>query len=218
MGHEAMTEVLQRTLREIERGRGPRLVQVRVPSGVTVEESRDLQGEVHVQLRAPDGALAVEFTPADGRCRIHAPQVEVVGDDDLRLSGRRVQIEGTHGVELRSGDARVGVEPDRVELRAEELSAVGRSVAWAAETVRVIAGVAETEAHRIAQRADELDTRAGVLVERTRQSFREAAELAQHKAERVRFVAEDTFRVLGRRALFKAREDMKLRGERIYLD
>ena len=44
------------------------------------------------------------------------------------------------------------------------------------------------------------------------------SELAQTRAGRVRMVAEETFRILGERTLFKARRDMKLKGETIYLD
>lgn len=217
MGHETMTGALRAALHEAQRTQeGP--IRFEVPSGVAIEEGRAPDGRPRVALRAPDGSLVVEYLPGEGRCRIHAPHVEVEAGDELRLRGRTVRIEADHAVSLRSGSAAVTVDAGRVHLIGDELRAVAKGLSWTAETVRVVADVAETKARRIVERADELETRAQVLVEKTRQSFREAEELAQHKAQRLRLVAEDTFRLLGRRALFKAREDMKLRGDRIYLD
>lgn len=182
----------------VERTRPDARSMARVPSGATLEERRERDGGTIVELRAPDGGLIVEYRPAEGTCRIHARAVQLCAEDDLSLSaGRRVQIEAAEGVVLRSGESAVSVDP--------------RAIAQRAETV-------ETEASRLVQRVAELETHARRLVERTRESFREIEELAQTKAGRLRLVAEETVRVLGRQTFFKAREDMKLRGERIYLE
>lgn len=170
----------------------------RVPSGATLEERRDRDGGAVVELRAPDGGLLVEYRPAEGTCRIHARAVQLRAEDDLSLSaGRRVQIEAAEGIELRSGESAVTINPQRVAQRAETV---------------------ETEAGRLVQRAAEIETHARQLVERARESFREIEELAQTKAGCLRLVAEETVRVLGRQTFIKAREDMKLRGQRIYLE
>ena len=171
---------------------------VTTPSGATLEERRDRDGAPVVELFAPDGTLVVQYRPRDGSCRIHARAVELRAEDDLRLhAGRRVRIEGAEGIELAAGDAAVSVEPDRVAVSAATV---------------------ESTAQRLIQRAGEIETHARRLVERAAESFREVEGLAQTKAGRLRLVAEDTFRALGRRTFLKAREDMKLRGERIYLE
>ena len=169
----------------------------RVPSGASLVEREEPGGAV-IELRAADGTLVVEYLPEQGSCRIHARTVQLRADDDLTLSaGRRVQIEGEEGVVLRSGSSSVALDPTRVGLLAERV---------------------ETEARRLVQRAGEVETHARQIVERARASFREVEDLAQTKAGRLRLVATDTLRMLGRQAVFKAREDMKLRGKRIYLE
>ena len=73
------------------------------PSGVVLVEHRDDEGQPQLELRAPDGALVLEYKPTEGLCRIHAPRVEVAAQSDLRLSGRRVAIEADEKLALRSG-------------------------------------------------------------------------------------------------------------------
>ena len=171
---------------------------VRVPSGVALLEREGADGAAVVEVRAPDGALVVEYLPERGSCRIHARAVELRAEADLSLSaGRRVKIEAEQGVELRSGESTVAIEPARVGVVAERV---------------------ETQARRLVQTVGELETNARQIVERARESFREVEELAQTKAGRLRLVAKDTLRALGRQAVIKAREDMKLRGKHIYLE
>ncbi len=191
---------------------------VGVPSGATLEERCDRDGRTSVTLRAPDGGLLLEYLPADGTCRIHAQRIDIEAEQSLRLAGRRVQIEAERGVVLRSGDTTVAVRPDQIGLLTEELRASATSTEWTSKTFRLAAEQVETEAHRIVQRVGELETHARQIIERTRESFREAEELAQTQAGRIRLVAKDTLWALGRRALIKAREDLKLRGDKIYLD
>lgn len=170
-----------------------------VPSGVSLVERVESSGSPVVELRSADGALVVEYLPEKGSCRIHAHAVHLRADADLNLSaGQRVKIEGAHGVELRSGSSSVAVEPKRLGLVAERV---------------------DTEARRLVQRVGELETEARQIFVRARESFREIEDLAQTKAGRLRLVATDTLRVLGRQAVIKAREDLKLRaGKTIYLE
>ncbi|MCA9604689.1 MAG: DUF3540 domain-containing protein [Myxococcales bacterium] len=192
---------------------------VRVASGVALEERRDEQGQAHVELRAPDGTLLVELDPSSGTCRIRAPRIEVQAQQDLRLgSHQAVRIEGEQGIFMRSGDTEAVLDQERFVVRGREAVIEAERIGWKAKALSVASELVETEARRLVQRAGHVETHARRLVERTRESFREVEDLAQTKAGRLRLVAEDTLRAMGRRTLLKAREDMKLRGERIYLD
>ncbi|MCC6874275.1 MAG: DUF3540 domain-containing protein [Sandaracinaceae bacterium] len=186
-------------------------------SGVVLIERHDPHGQAHLELRAPDGALVLEYRPAEGVCRLHAPRVEIEAMSDLPLAGRRVAIEGER-LELSRGQSSIALDAGAVKLRAVELEAEVTRASWTAEIFRVTGDRVETEAKRLVQRAGELETDARQIVERAKETFREVAELAQTRAGRLRLVAEDSLYALGRRAFVKAREDLKLRGEHIHLD
>jgi hypothetical protein len=47
--------------------------------------------------------------------------------------------------------------------------------------------------------------------------YRDVEGLSQTRAGRLRLVAEEALHLMGRRALVKAREDVKVKGEKIYL-
>ncbi|MCC6877367.1 MAG: DUF3540 domain-containing protein [Sandaracinaceae bacterium] len=188
------------------------------PSGVVLIEHPEEAG-ARLELRAPDGALVLEYRPAEGLCRIHAPRVEVAAQGDLRLAGRCVALEAAEALVLEAGPARVVLEEGgAVKLDAPELAARVGHVAWASERVRIAADHVETHAQRLVQHAGEIETHARQIVEHARETFREVKELAQTRAGRLRLVAEDALRLLGRRTAIKAREDLMLTGEHIYLD
>ena len=146
------------------------------------------------------------------------PRIEIAASNELRLSGRSVRVEAERSLVMSAGDTAISAQPRHLSLLAEEIAVTSQQTSWTTKGFRLVGDVVETRARRIVQRAEEMESRARLLVEKTWQSLREAEDLAQTKAQRVRLVAEDTLRAFGRRTLLKAREDMKLRGERIYLD
>lgn len=104
-----------------------------------------------------------------------------VGDGDLELrAGGRVRIVGKNGVELE-----------------------GSTVTLTAERLRQVAGVVETHASRI--------------LERAKDAYREVEGLSQLRAGHVRTVARQTFRVLADRLRMKAKKDAAIDGDKIFL-
>lgn len=195
------------------------LARVEAPSGVALEERRDETGSACVELRASDGTLVIEYRPDDRTCRIHAARVEIEAEQDLDLrAGERVRVSAPRGVVLASGESELAIDERHVGLRAEELELDARRATWTGEALRLAGDVVETEARRLVHRVGEVETHARRIVERAREAFREVEDLAQTRAGRLRLVAETTLHALGRRALFKAREDVRVRGERIYLE
>ncbi len=67
------------------------------------------------------------------------------------------------------------------------------------------------------QTVDVLETRATRVVTRAKNLYQQVEELAQTQAGRLRLVADGAFHLHARRALVKADEDVKLRGEKIHL-
>lgn len=204
----------------------------RAGDGSTVRERVD-GDRVLLSVHAPDGRLLVEHCAADGRTTIHAHAgLDVqAGTGPLALrSEREVQIDGRAGVRITS-DRRVVVEtrgetasefvlePRGAVLRANEFTAEATDLnLQAADTLRMAGRLVATTAGRIFDRAEELEIQARELVERVRDSYREVEELAQTRAGQIRLVAAQSFRALAKRAQINAEEDVKIRGETIYLD
>jgi len=107
----------------------------------------------------------------------------------------------------------ISVPEGDLELRAEQ----GRVKLMGAEGVEVSGPLFEIRTERLRQIVKRLETKADRIVERARRSYREVEELAQTRAGSLRLVAEDTARLLGKRLRFKAREDAKVKAEKIYL-
>jgi hypothetical protein len=90
-------------------------------------------------------------------------------------------------------------------------------VAFEGDQVTLTGRALESTFERIMTRAETMESRVGRLVERARETYREVEDLAQTRAGRLRLVAKKTLHALGQRTLVKADEDMKIKGEKIYL-
>lgn len=206
--------------------------EVRASDGVRARLERDEEGREVLALRDAEDRLLIAHRPALGRTEIFAEgdlalraggdleldaagTVRVAAGANLDLTGRDVRIASSDpsgdersALTMREGRTelstdRLGASVDRADLTVRELNVVTR-------TMRTVAG-------RVKREFEVLETRAERIVERTKESFRETEGLHQTKAGRLRMVAETAFTVLSDKALLKAKDDVKIKGEKIYL-
>ncbi len=137
-----------------------------------------------------DGRLLFEHNTGTRVTVIVAPD----GDLELRAPRGKVKIVAAEGFELETPSVRASVGEARVD---------GRTLHATFDRLKTAAGVVETTAGRI--------------LERARNVYREVEELSQTRAGRLRLVAEKTVSLLGQRAVVKAREDVKIKGDKVYL-
>lgn len=165
-------------------------------------------------LHAPDGDL--ELSVPEGALRMRARDgVEVATDGDLSLrGGRRVELEASRGTGAAS----------RIAMQPGELTLVGSVIAAAADRAEVLASKVGVKAHQLESHVDRvrsvakvLDVRAGRIVERARDVYREVSGLSQTRAGRLKLVAQKAAQLVGENTLLKARDRMKVKGERIHL-
>ena len=206
--------------------------------GATVRVRTEEGGAQVLTVEGPDGLVWFEHSPVDGKSVVRAPagSLEIrsdTGDLDL-VAAKRVRLHGDEGVEIRSPrhvtleadggedglpSAHLSLTRRGAQLVVEELRAkLGRADATVKGEARLRADLVETAAEVVTTSARLIDARADRVIERARESYREVSELAQVRAGQVRVGAEKTFRVLAERTLLKARRDMVLKGETIYLD
>jgi len=178
---------------------------VRDARGATLftHDARTGQSRVHTSgdltLTAPQGHLDLSAAKS---VKVAAPTVELrahakPGTDDAPSTLRL----GPDGAALES--ERLEVTAQRGRVAVEDATFASNRLETAVKKARHIAGVVETRAERI--------------VERARDVFREVDELNQVRAGRLRMVARGTWSVLSKRTTLKAEDDLALLGDKIHL-
>lgn len=165
-------------------------------------------------LRVPDGDLVIDVP--NGAVRVAGRRgVDVESEGALTLrSSRAAVLEAGRGKE---GVARVEVQPGEVTVASRALLLAAERAELLAARLTIRAKRFETQVARMKQVVDVMETQATRIVERARDAYREVTELSQLRAGRVRWVAETTATLVSQDALLKARDRMKVKGERIHL-
>jgi hypothetical protein len=206
---------------------------IRAPRPVSLLE-RALEPEpVPVVVRDRRGRLLFEYDPREDRAVLHVPS----GDLEVSVPEGALRMRARDGVELDTegelslhGGRRISLEAarsalsSRVSIEPGEVSLVGAVVTAAAERAELLASRVGLKATQLESHVDRarsvakvLDVRAGRIVERAKDVYREVSGLSQTRAERVRLVAEKAMQLVGENTLLKARDRMKIKGERIHL-
>lgn len=167
----------------------PRAEVLATRAGVTAAIER--RGEVE-SLRVTDreGNLLFEHRPSEGVTVISVPR----GDLEIRAPSGSVRVMAGQRVEVTAREA---------EVKVSEAKVTARQLTSTIDRVREVVGVLETRAERV--------------IERAKNVYRDAEELSQTRAGRLKLIAERTVHVLGRHTLFKAEQDVKIKGEKVYL-
>lgn len=195
-------------------------------SSATLEH--DEEGAVW-RLRDSDGRLVFEHRA--GKSVVHVKDdLELVAGGDIALSAAgQVRIESGDEVAVRSrgpvelassrseGESAIRLDGDRASASARHVSLASERADVKVTDVNVVAKTLRTVAHRVRERAEHVERTAGRVVEHAREVFREVEELSQTKAGRLRLVADTALSLLGKSTTVKAREDVKIKGEKIHL-
>lgn len=178
-------------------------------------------GAARTCLRAPDGTVAE--LDADGGLTVRLGDDSVVfqrradGTTSLSVRVDEVAVAGTTRVALSSHEASVALTAAGVAVHGPRTTVAGATAQVTVDDARVEAKVVTTVADRIRAVAGSVETRAASIVSRARTVMTEVEELAQTRGGILRFIAREGFHVRGRRAVVKADEDVKLKGQKIYL-
>jgi hypothetical protein len=202
--------------------------------GTSASVSQGAEGEV-LTVRDAAGRLIFEHDVAAHRSVVHAPagNLELRADegsillsarDTVRVhSAREVRVESEHAVRVGTTPA-AGRPASSLAMDARGTRLDTPALEARADTARVeldegslSARALETTCQTARHAVDVLEVQAGRILERAENVYREVKDLAQTRAGRVRLFAETTFHLFGRRTLFKAKEDLKLKADKIHL-
>lgn len=223
-----------RALRDTAKGAAePSATEVRSSRGAHARLEVDGDGREVIALRDAAGRLLVTHHTELGCTEIHADGdlslraggdlsigaegvVEIDAGADLRLRGRGDVQVGSTDLEgaLRSS---LTLREGRTQLTTDHLGASVDHADVAVRELNVVSRTLRTMASRVQTEVELLETRAGRIVEHAKETFRETEGLSQTKAGRLRLVAEKSFTTLAEKVLLKARADMKIKGDKIYL-
>jgi len=194
----------------------------------SVGELREVVGGEQEGLLLAQLALVGPYTPALG------DRVVVVGDDTGRAHYLLGVLERRHPapVELTDGDLTIQAT-GRVRLssgkdleleagRAARLSAPQLEVASDAAELKtqqatVIAGRIATTATMLIQNVERLELQAERIMEKSRNVFREASELVQTRAGRIRTLVQGGYNLMSKRTSMVSDEETSIDGEKILL-
>jgi hypothetical protein len=163
-----------------------------------------------LELRDRDGRLLIRY--ANGSAEIAAPAGDLVLSAPGRVvvrSGLDVEIEGARDVVQRAG-RNAELDAGRVHVRTGEAEID-------AGVVRTVARAIATKAERIALEAERYELAAERLVEKSRDAFREVADLAETRVGRARTLVATVFSLSSKRTVLKSEEDTSVDGRKILL-
>ena len=196
-----------------------------LPGGGSVEAT-----EGAVELRDPAGRLLVRY--AEGKAEVAAPSGDLVlsapaGRVVLR-SGLDVEIEAARDVVHRAGrsvavaagagaEPQLRVEPREVAVAAERVTAEAKEARLVGGEVTTIARAVSTTAQSFALATDAYELVAGRLVEKTRDAFRDVADLAQSRIGRLRTIVAGISTQRARRTVIVSTDDTSIDGRKIHL-
>lgn len=151
-----------------------------------------------VSVRDARGNVVFEYRADEGRSVLRAAR----GDIALEADAGDITLHASRRVRLRADEALEAHTP-RAALTALDATVTARALTTTVETARTVAAVIDTTVERAVTRAKNV--------------FEEVEELSQTRAGRVRTLVRGALHVFAKRAVFKADDDVKIKGERIHL-
>ncbi len=162
-------------------------------------------GAERLVMRDPSARLLFAYDPSSSRCEVYVPE----GDLVLRTPKGAIGLEAATEVRLQGDQA--------VEVRTPRLRADAATAEVTLKEARLEAELVQSTLRRAQRTVDVLETQAGRIVERARESYREVEGLAQMRAGRIRQVSERAIHLLAERLALRAVKDVKVDGEKILI-
>ena len=195
-----------------------------LPDGARAEldggrlELRDATGRLlvryengHAEIAAPSGDL-----------RLSAPEGRVVIESALDValrSGRDVHIETARRFEVSTPAAATSLSLDakRAVLHAPHVEVTSKTARLATSRATVLARSIAVTAETLAQTVVKYELTAERLVEKTKDSFRDASDLAQTRAGRLRTIVKDVLSMHARRSVLVSTDETSIDGKKVLL-
>jgi hypothetical protein len=203
-----------------------------LPDGARAEvhegrlELRDAEGRLLVRY---EGGRAEIAAPA-GDLHLSAPRGRVVIEsalDAVVRAGRDTRIESARRFEVSAagkpgeteGEPKPLLEIDarHATLRAPQVEVNARSARLATSRATVLSRSIAVTAEQLSQTVVKYELSAERLIEKTKDSFRDASGLAQTRASRLRTLVSDVLSMHARRSVLVSTEETSIDGKKVLL-
>lgn len=199
---------------------------IRLPDGASAArrgdaiELRDVEGRLLV--RYENGAAEICAPAGDLTLSAPAGQVVIRSAADVSIEAARdVTHRAARRVSIAAGEPgaapQIAVEPGATRVAADRLEIEAKTSHLITGQAAIVARRIVTTAESIAQSADRYELTATRLVETTRDTFREVADLAQTRIGRARTLVKGVFTLHSRRAVMTSKEETKVDGSKVLL-
>jgi hypothetical protein len=196
---------------------------IALPGGATAA----VEGE-GLALRDPEGHLLIRYEPGKAVLAVPEGDLELCAPNGRIVikSGLDVRVEAARDVEQRAGrkvtlgsgdDPQVRVERKTVSVRSERVEVESKAARAVVGQVALIARSVATTANEIAQNVDRYELTADRIVEKSRDVFRDVADLCQSRVGRARMLVSDVYSVFSRRAVMVSEDETSIDGKKILL-
>ena len=178
----------------------------------------DVEGRLLV--RYANGAAEICAPAGDLTLSAPAGQVVIRSATDVSIDAARdITHRAARRVAIAAGEAgaQISVEPAATRVAADRLEVDAKASRVVVGQAVVVARHIVTTAERIAQSVDRYELTATRLVETTRDTFREVADLAHSRIGRARTLVKGAFTLHSRRALMTSKEETKVDGSKVLL-
>ncbi|APR77235.1 Hypothetical protein A7982_02582 [Minicystis rosea] len=198
-----------------------------LPDGARAEldggrlELRDAAGRLLV--RYEDGRAEIAAPAGDLRLSAPAGRVVIDAAQDVSVrSGRDARIESARRFEVTSGPASesapsLSLDGKRAAISAPQVEVTTKSARLATARATVLSRSITVTAEQLATKVVKYELTAERLIERTKDAFRDASDLAQTRAGRLRTLVKDVFSSHARRSVIVSTDDTSIDGKKVLL-
>ncbi len=178
--------------------------------------------------------LMFQYDPKTGQARIvsdaqnlviDAPKgdIELNAAKNIRLSGDAIELNGSSGIGLSVGTIFESLR-SAFSLKPGQINLSGQHVKVSAKQGRIFIDDLRNHMKSVVSKmgdarlvVDRLETAANSIIEKAKNTYRSTENLNQLKAGRMRMLINSTFHLKSKSSIIKAKDDVKVKGEKIHL-